>query len=337
MSINRHSPYFFKHDKVAKNRVVVPPMASQTASSDGFATEATIAHYKKLAESGAGIIFVEYSFVHPSGKSESNQLGANSDQQISGLKEIANTIQSSGALSGLQLVHAGGKTTADLVQRAPMALSVPVKDWTPDPPQAMSVEEITQWQEWFLQAALRAAAAGFDFVELHAAHGYGLNQWLSPLTNQRADDYAGSITARARLLLEIVKMIKDHVPQLLVAVRLPAQDHLPGGLLLPEMKIVVQQLESFRVDLVDVSSGIGGWRRPEGRKGQGYLVPDATDLKMATDLPVIGVGGIESGDFIDALLIEEKVDFAAVGRSILKNPLGWQLNNLRDDFTNHSN
>jgi NADPH2 dehydrogenase len=328
---SRFAPHAFAGGKIARNRVVVPPMASETADADGSATAATIAHYANLAAAGAGIVFAEYSFVHSSGRGEANQLGADSDSRILGLREIANAIVRSGALAGLQLVHVGGKTTKALAGEEPMSPSgvlVPVKGWEPDPSRAMELAVIKLWVRWFTEAAMRAQRAGFDIVELHAAHGYGLNQWLSPLTNRRADGYGGGISGRGRLLFEIVDSIRAAAPGLLIAVRLPGQDHMEGGLTTDEMGSLVASLERRGIDLVDVSSGIGGWRRPEGRRGEGYLVNDAAGLKAFTGLPVIGVGGIETGGYIDRIIGEGRVDFAAVGRAILKDPRGWGLAQL---------
>lgn len=326
MKLDRSSSYKFKNGKTAQNRVVVPPMASQTADSKGFVTKKTVDHYTNLAASGAGLIFVEYSYIDSSGKGEANQLGADSDSKILGLKKVASAIQNRGALAGLQLVHVGSKTTTDLTHRpsmAPSSIAVPVKGWQPEVPHAMNFQQIELWIQWFVQAAKRASQAGFDLVELHVAHGYGLNQWLSPITNQRQDEFGGSIANRAKLLFKIITEIKNKIPDLLLAVRIPAQDHFIGGLSPNEMVWVAKQLEILGVDLLDVSSGIGGWRRPEGHQGQGYLIPDAQLIKSNVLIPVIGVGGIETGLFIDELVCNHKVDFAAVGRAILNNPFHW--------------
>jgi NADPH2 dehydrogenase len=331
METTKITPYQFKNGKKVLNRIVVPPMASQTADSAGFVTENTIKHYKNLSQSGAGIVFVEYSFVHQSGKGEANQLGVDSDDKIHGLKRLAESIQSSGALAGLQIVHTGGKTSSEITGLPLLgasSISVPVKGWEPVAPIEMSLGEIGNYVQWHLDAALRASKAGFDIVELHAAHGYGLNQWLSPLTNRRHDQYGGGLENRARILVEIVQAAKALEPEMLLSVRIPAQDHIQDGLQISDMQWVTQKLENAGVDLINVSSGIGGWRRPEGRLGEGYLVSDATKIKHATSLPVIGVGGIESGETIDRILQNEGINFTAVGRAILKNPLAWKTKNL---------
>jgi NADPH2 dehydrogenase len=325
----RFTQYLFKNKKTASNRVVVPPMASQTADSQGFVTEQTIEHYRRLAQSGVGILFVEYSYVHVTGKGEVNQLAVNCDDKIPGLSRIAKMIHDSGALAGLQIVHAGGKTTSEITGSplmGPSAISVPVKGWTPPTAIALNDGQIEQLTQWYVDAARRALAAGFDIVELHAAHGYGLNQWLSPITNLRLDRYGKNKEGRSTLLLEVASQIKELFPELLLAVRLPAQDFMPHGLTVEEMGWVAQKLEEVGMDLLDVSSGIGGWKRPEGRQGQGYLVGDAAALKKSVSVPVIGVGGIESGCFIDEILSTSQVDFAAVGRALLRDPQAWHAN-----------
>lgn len=330
--MNRRSSYRFANGKATTNRVVVPPMASRTADENGFVTEASVAHYRELAASGAGLVFVEYSYVHPSGKGEPTQMGAQSDDKIDGLSRLATTIHDAGALAGLQIVHTGGKTSSAITGSpllSPSGIPVPVKDRDPEVPVAMNRQQIQDWSDWFVAAAGRGVRAGFDIIELHAAHGYGLNQWLSPLTNQRTDEYGGTMENRARLLVEIVRRIRSSFPELLISVRIPGQDHLPGGLTLDDMSLTIELLEGSGVSLLNVSSGIGGWRRPENSRGEeGYLVADAATLKQRTSLPVIGVGGIESGAAIDRMLATRQLDFAAIGRAILADPRRWREINL---------
>lgn len=331
MTINRWNRFKFKNGKITKNRIVVPAMASQTADENGFATQKTILHYQRLASSGAGLIFVEYSFIHQSGKSESNQLGADAENKKEGLEKIVSVIHQSGALAGFQIVHAGGKSSSQITRgplMGPSALSVPVKGQALEVPIAFLESQIEDYVTWFVDSAHLAYTAGFDFVEIHAAHGYGINQWLSPITNQRSDLYGKDISGRSIILLAIVARIKKEIPAILVSVRIPGQDHLEDGLKLSEMIWVAQKLEATGVDLINVSSGIGGWKRPPGKHGEGYLVHDASMIKKHISIPVIGVGGIESGYFIDEVIKEKKIDFAAVGRAILKSPTEWSEKNL---------
>ncbi len=323
----RLSPLILARGLTFANRIVVPAMASETADVHGFVTDETRAHYRRLAESGAGLINVEYTFVTLSGRSEPHQLGASSDEHVAGLAEIATIIKASGAVAGLQLVHGGAKTTRELtggVVLGPSAIRVPAKDRDLEVPTPMSLGDVAHWQEAFSLAAGRAVAAGFDLVELHAAHGYGLNQWLSPLTNQRSDAYGGDPAGRCRMLREIVGRLHREQPRLILAARIPGQDFIPGGLTVDDMIVVTRSLLAAGLDVVSVSSGLGGWRRPKERREQGYLVEEATRIQAAVSAPVIGVGGIETGEYIDDAVSQGRISLAAVGRAILKNPAAWR-------------
>lgn len=331
--ITRLSPLNLKNGKTLRNRIVVPPMASQTATEQGFVTTETLAHYERLLQSQAGLVIVEYTYVHASGRSESNQFGISDDAHITGLSQIANVIHSSNALAGIQLTHAGGKTSRDLtggVLMGPSRIAVPVRDQQLEAPDSMTEQHVEMWKNSFISAAERAYRAGFDMIEIHSAHGYGLNQWLSPLTNQRSDRFGGSLENRSRLLIEILCEIRTQFPKLLISVRIPGQDFLEGGLTLVETVELAQQLEFIGVDLIHVSSGIGGWRRPRERSGEGYLVEEATAIQRAVKTPVIGVGGIQTGEFIDEGLQMDRFSLAAVGRAILNDPVGFYCQTLRD-------
>lgn len=321
--INRQSSLNLKNGKALRNRIVVPPMASQTASDLGFVTDSTLAHYERLSQSQAGLVIVEYTYVHSTGKSEANQLGISDDTHLDGLTKLSTQIRKSKALAGIQLTHAGGKTSRDLTGRVlmgPSNIPVPVRDQKLEAPDSMTELEIEMWKSAFVAAAGRAVLAGFDLIEIHSAHGYGLNQWLSPLTNQRTDHFGGSLENRSRLLFEILSEIRSQFPALLISVRIPGQDFLEGGLTLVETVKLAQQLESVGVDLIHVSSGIGGWKRPRDRSGEGYLVEEAAAIQRSVKTPVIGVGGIQTGDFIDQNLELGRFSLAAVGRAILNNP-----------------
>lgn len=322
-NLNRWTLYKFKNGMVAKNRVIVPPMASGTGSLEGFVTSDTIAHYTKLTQAHAGILFVEYTYVHASGRSEPNQLGLESDKHIQMHAELASTIKKLSGLAGIQLVHAGGKSSSTLTGGklfGASGVAVPTKDNHLENPTEMSLSEAVTSQDWYLDAAIRADKAGYDIIELHAAHGYGLNQWLSPLTNQRLDEYGGSLVNRSKMLFTIFQKIRAALPLKILGVRIPGEDHFPGGLTQDDMIFVSQKLQELGADFVDVSSGIGGWRRPTNRNGEGYLLPEATAIQNQIKIPVIGVGGIESGAFIDGSVKSQKVAFTAVGRKILKDP-----------------
>ena len=325
-----------KNGKALRNRIVVPPMASQTANGKGLVTERTLSHYERLAEAAPGLLMVEYTFVHDSGRSEEHQLGIQSDSHIFGLTQLANRIKQSGSIAGIQITHSGGKTERTLtggVLMGPSAVAVPVKDRIMETPAAMSKDEICLWIDAFVIAVERAVLAGFDLVEFHAAHGYGLNQWLSPITNRREDVYGGDLQGRMRIILKIISTVRTKHPDLLLSVRMPGQDFLEGGITTEEAVEIAQALETAGIDILNVSSGIGGWRRPSPRIGEGYLVNEAAAIQAKVEVPVIGVGGIETGDFIDASLEANRLSLAAIGRAILRDPKQWRIQNLERNQT----
>ncbi|UAL45048.1 NADH:flavin oxidoreductase [Shewanella inventionis] len=322
MTALRFTPLTLTSGLTLKNRIVVPPMASQTADENGLATPATIAHYQHLAQSGAGLVMVEYSHVNLAGRSEPNQLGAHDNACLVGLSQIATTLHKADVKTGLQITHCGGKDSAGISAdvMGPTGITVPAYDRVLPTPRAMTMDDIKQWQQDFVAAAIRADKAGFDLVEIHCAHGYGINQWLSPLTNQRKDIYGGKLENRARILIEIVTQIKQAAPRLVVMTRIPGQDGYPGGLSHADMAQVSQWLVAAGVEILNVSSGIGGWNRPKDKRGEGFLVEDAAPLTGKTTAAVIGVGGIESVDYIETILATKQVDLVAVGRAILAGP-----------------
>ncbi|WP_461537297.1 NADH:flavin oxidoreductase [Spongorhabdus nitratireducens] len=318
----RFNPLQISDGLTLENRLVVPPMASQTADTLGLVTEKTLEHYSRLAESGAGLVMVEYSFVALSGRSEPNQLGAHHDDCLPGLSAIATRLHQAGTKAGLQLTHCGGKGSYDIAidLMGPSGIKVPAYDRDLEQPRPMDMQDIQYWKDSFINAAIRAEKAGFDLVEIHCAHGYGINQWLSPLTNQRDDEYGGCLKNRSRLLLEIVAGISIHAPSLSIMTRIPGQDLYPEGLTQNDMKQVAQWLVDAGVSILDISSGIGGWNRPKSRRGEGYLVEESKALQGHTHVPVIGVGGIQGADYIEQALENNWLDLAAVGRAILQDP-----------------
>lgn len=331
MTVSRFTPLILDQKTRLKNRLVLPPMASQTADIKGQVTTETLKHYARLSLSGAGLLMVEYSFVSLDGRSEPNQLGVHDDRCITGLAKLVNVLKQGGARAGIQLTHCGGKTTPDVTSdmMGPSGLAVPAYDRDLIAPRAMTRRDIVNWEQAFMRAAGRAAEAGFDFVELHCAHGYGLNQWLSPLTNQRDDRYGGCLENRALIVLNIVRGIRQFHPNLKIMVRVPGQDGYPAGLSQKEMAQVCQWLADAGATIIDVSSGIGGWKRPKERRGEGYLVEEAAFLKPKLNVPVIGVGGIETAEYMEKALSSGWLDLVAVGRAILKDPAAFDREQMQ--------
>ncbi len=307
-----------------RNRLVLPPMASQTGDAEGHVTAATLAHYARIVRPSLGLAFVEYTTVHPWGRSESQQLALYTDAHEAGLAQVASLIRSQGVVPGIQLTLAGAKTDVDMIGRVPFgasALPVPAHGGDMPAPEPLQDAEITLLMDAFVDSALRAERAGFAVIELHAAHGYFFNQWLSPITNQRLDGHGESLAGRSALLVGLVARLRSVLrPDTVISVRFPGQDRLPGGLTLEDGVWLAQALEAVGVGLLNVSSGLGGWRRGREQRGEGYLVPDAAHLRQAVNIPVIGVGGIQSLAYTQSILAAGDVDLVAVGRAVLENP-----------------
>jgi NADPH2 dehydrogenase len=295
-------------------------MASGTADGDGHVTDATLAHYGRIVNGRQGLAFVEYTYVHPWGRSEPNQLGLHTDDHAEGFARLAALIKARGAVAGIQLTHAGGKTDETLIGRKPLgasAVAIPAHGGDFPAPEPMDDEAIAELLQAFVSASLRAEAAGFQVIEIHCAHGYFFNQWLSPITNRRGESPAD----RAALLLTLLRELRAVLrPDTLLSLRFPGQDRLPDGLSLEESTELARAVTAAGVDLLNVSSGLGGWRRGRDARGEGYLVEDAAVLRRAVGVPVIGVGGIATLDYCRDVLSRGAVDMLAVGRAILENP-----------------
>jgi NADPH2 dehydrogenase len=216
-----------------RNRIAMPPMWSGKATPQGFVTEAIVEYHRVRAAAGCGLIIVEHAFVHPRGRHSSTQLGVYDDACLDGLVRLAAAIKREGAVSCLQISHAGSRSSmkvSGMVPLAPSDLSNPREPKT-NVPAAATLEHIGEVIEAFAAAADRAKRAGFDAVELHAAHGFLMSQFLSPLTNHREDDYGGDEARRARLCYEVLAATRKRVGEAFpVFVRLGAHDEYPGGL-----------------------------------------------------------------------------------------------------------
>ena len=299
---------------IMRNRVVLPPMASEKSTSDGFPTEELYEHYDKQSK-GPGLVIVEHSYICKKGKLSSIQLGIYSNDHIEGLGKLADTIKSNGSVSAIQINHAGGACKQKITGEKVVAPS----DAYFAEAEPLTLEEMESIKYEFTQAAKRAVEAGFDAVEVHGAHGFLLGQFLSPLTNQRNDEYGGeNLEDRMRFPLEVVKSVIEVVGNRLLFYRLGATDMRKNGLTVDESKVFAKKLEELGVDIIDVSGNLSG-SRPD-KDEQGYFVPIAEEIKSVVDVPVIGVGGIKEPSYADEILRQEKVDLVAVGREQWKNP-----------------
>lgn len=315
------------HGKMIKNRVVMAPMATGFADLNGEVTGATLHYYQARAQGGVGLIIVEAACIDaPVGREGFHQLRIDSPVYISGLARLAETIQSQGSRAVLQLFHAGRQTsvllTGGIPPVAPSSVPCPIMRVTP---RELSLEEIQTIRDKFIQSALWAADAGFDGIELHAAHGYLLNQFLSPHTNLRSDAYGGSRANRIRLLREIVMGIRNAAPDLIVSVRLNVDDFVPGGLEMKESLQVCRELETAGAHLLHASCGT----YPSGLTSiepssypEGWRMYLAEAVKRTVSLPVIGGGMIRTPVCAEKVLQSGQADFIFLGRPLLADP-GW--------------
>lgn len=328
-----------------RNRIAVSPMC-QYASQDGFASDWHLVHLGKFAQGGAGLVFAEATAIEEHGRITHGDLGLWKNEHVPALRRVTDFIRSQGAAAGIQLSHAGRKASTqrpwhgngplgelDLQRRgerpwpieAPSAL--PVGDGWLEPAtlDACGLERLrTSWRE----ATLRALAAGFQAVEVHCAHGYLLHQFLSPLTNHRADEYGGSLSNRMRFPLEIVAIVREVWPEELpVFVRVSAVDGLDGGWQMEDTLAFASESAKLHADVVDCSSG--GLVRPAMasyaiKPAVGYQVPYAEQVRAHTGAATMAVGLIFEPEYANSVIAQGRADLVAIARGVLDDP-NWPL------------
>ncbi|MFC1988731.1 NADH:flavin oxidoreductase [Chloroflexota bacterium] len=303
-----------------KNRLVMPPMNTNMATEDGEVTDRNIEHYVRRARGGIGLIIIEHAYVSKEGKGSIGQLGIDDDKLIPNLKRLVEAIHSEGSKVVIQINHTGAKASRDITGVQPAAPGDIMPPRSTETPRPLTVPEIEILIKRFGEATDRAIEAGFDSVEVHGAHGYLLNQFMSPYTNRRNDGYGGDLAGRLRFPLEIVKEVKTRLgSDMPLFYRLGADDLIDGGLTPQEAQVAAQQLEQAGVDVIDVSGGMGGSGK-DSLTEQGFFVPLAEGIKKMVKVPVIGVGNITEPEYADSIVQEERVDLVAFGRLLLTNP-----------------
>lgn len=308
-----------------ENRLVMPPMQTNKTER-GHVTEELVDYYRDRAvRSRPGIIITEHSCISESGRAAEGQLSLAADELIEEHRRLTDAIREGGSKSFVQLNHAGSNGIGDAVSAS--AVSIPVKKLTKRP-RALAQEEIRQIEEQFAAAALRAVRAGYDGVEIHCAHAYLLNQFYSPMTNKRGDDYGGSLENRLRITLETVALVRQAVGgQIPIAVRLGGADYLPGGSKEEDAVQAGKLLEEAGVDLLDLSGGMCFFMRP-GHLEAGYFSSMSEKVKAAVSVPVLLTGGVHKIGDAEALLQNGKADLIGVGRALLKDA-AWGASLLR--------
>lgn len=315
-----------------QNRIVIPPMC-QYAAQDGLAGPWHLMHYGTLAASGAGMLIVEATSVEPRGRISPNDIGLWSDDTERALHNMLRVIQQwSNMPMFVQLAHAGRKAAHACPWHGNKALSpeeggwqccapscLPYNTQTPAP-QSLDSTGIAQIKYAFTQAAQRADRAGFHGIELHAAHGYLLHQFLSPLSNARTDTYGGSRDNRMRLTLEVFRAIREVFPhQKPVGVRISATDFAEGGWNVDDSIELTKQLQALGCAYIHVSGG-GLSPAQSITPAPGYQVAYAAKIKAAVHMPTIAVGLITEAEQAETILTSGQADMVALGRAMLYNP-----------------
>lgn len=318
-----------------RNRVWVSPMCQYTVTRrDGVPTDWHLVHLGSFARGGAGLVLCEATAVTPGGRISAHDTGIWNDEQTTAWRRITDFAHTQGAVIGMQLAHAGRKASvwpewgadgrkgtmpvADGGWQTVAASAIAFHGY--DPPHALTVDEIRDVVAAFAAGARRALDAGFDLVEIHAAHGYLVHQFLCPLSNQRTDAYGGSLENRARLLLEIVREVRaavgDEVP---VLVRFSATDYVEGGWDEAQTAVVAGWAQDAGADLFDISSGglVTGVTIPSG---PGYQVPLAESVAEAAHVRVSAVGRITEPRQAADLVESGAVDAVMLGREMLRDP-----------------
>ena len=325
-----------------RNRTVIAPMC-QYSAQDGFANDWHLVSLGRFAIGGFGLIIVEATGVTAEGRISYGDLGLWKDEQIAPLKRVVDFIHAQGAAAGIQLAHAGRKASTpigwnkDLINTPEGRAAVGYSEWTPvaptaeahsaDPsftlPAALDLDGIKGIVDAFVAATKRSLAAGFDTVEIHAAHGYLLNQFLSPLANKRTDQYGGSRENRMRLPLEVVAAVRAAWPEdKPLLVRISVSDNRADGWQVEDSIAFAKELKALGVDVVDCSTGgfDGGAINPVAN----YQVPFAQAVREGADIPTIAVGLIDDAHAAEKILVDGEADFIALARGALDDP-NWAV------------
>ncbi len=314
-----------------KNRIVVSPMC-QYSSKDGFANDWHLVHLGSRAIGGAGLVFTEATAVSPDGRITLSDLGLWKDEHIDFLKSNTTFIETNGAVAGIQLAHAGRKASHHVPWKGSAPLTAEEGAWQTlapsavayketDPlPKEMTIEDIQQLINNFTLAAKRALEAGFKVIEIHAAHGYLINEFLSPLSNLRTDDYGGNFENRIRLLIEIVDATRKIFPNdYPVFVRISATDWVDGGWTDNDSVKLAAILKDKGVDVIDCSSG-GNISYQKIIPEPLYQVQFAEKIKRETGILTGTVGLITTAQQAEEILTKQKADLILLARQFLRDP-----------------
>lgn len=305
------------------NRLVLAPMASKTGDENGYVSDDMIKYYEEICRGGyIGLVITEHAYIHINGKASRGQLSVAEGGAIDGLKRLVDAIHSCGSKVICQINHAGSGTnpyyTGGLIPVAPSAVGHPYR---PDSLcRELTLAEIKALPKLYADAALRVKAAGADGVEIHACHGYLLNQFYSPLTNFRTDAYGGSLENRIRIIREVIAAVREAVGEdYPVAIRLGGSDYMEGGSTIDDAVTACRRFAQDGIDLIDLSGGMNSFS-VKGRNYAGFFRDMTEAVKAVVDVPVILTGGVWSAANAETLLQEGAADLIGVGRALLRDP-----------------
>ncbi len=324
-------PHLFQEGSIGKvrikNRIVMPPMGTNFTGTDGMVCDRNIRYYRERARGGTGLIIVEAVYIHQSAKHRVYGIGASDDKFIPGLRRLAETIKEHGAVPAVQLIHNGRLMSSKSSGVPVVAPSAITHRLTGEVPREMTLDEINLMIESFGAAAARVVEAGFQVVEVHGAHGYLLQQFLSPYSNRRQDQYGGSFENRARFPLEVVRSVRKRVAGMApVTYRLSATEFMPGGLTVEDMSNFAEILEAEGINGLHVSVGMNETDYSIGQVVQpiyyapGHLAKYARAIKTRVRIPVIAVGRINGPEIAEDILARGDADFVATGRALFADP-----------------
>ncbi|OZU90036.1 NADPH dehydrogenase NamA [Virgibacillus indicus] len=298
-----------------KNRIVMSPMCMYSSiAEDGKITPFHLTHYTTRAVGQVGLVMTEATAVQKEGRISPQDLGIWSDDHISGLRQLNEQIHNNNAKSGIQLAHAGRKARLESMIYAPSAFPF---DENSKKPQEMSINDINETIDAFKNAAVRSKESGFDIIEIHAAHGYLINEFLSPLSNQRKDEYGGSAENRYRFLHDIIEAVKN-VWNGPLFVRISTNEYHEEGNTLEDILYFAEKMKEQDVDLIDCSSG--GVVPASISVYPGYQVKRCETIRQETSIATGAVGLITTGIQAEEILQNNRADLVFLGRSLLKNP-----------------
>jgi len=302
------------------NRLVMPPMATSKSEEDGKVSKDILDYYDEKSQGGyISLIIIEHSFITIKGKASEKQLSIAEDSMVEGLTKLASIIHGNGSKAVMQINHAGSAASKSVTGFNSVGPSAIANPRIGNVPKELTKKEIKDIILEFKDSARRVKEAGFDGVEIHSAHGYLLNQFFSPLTNKRTDEYGGDILGRIKIHLDIIKEVRNVVGiDFPVLLRLGATDNMEGGSTIEDSKIASAAFEKAGVDILDISGGFCGFIIP-GNTSQGYFSPISLDIKEVVSIPVLLTGGITLVSAAEKLLSEGKADLIGVARAIYKD------------------